>query len=110
MNTWANIPDRVKNWGGAFLTLVAVSGVLFAWGSLLQTDAEAQEHINDFHSYQQQQLKSDKNERVDRIELQTNDIDFRLLSDNLSEKEREYLKNQRQDLKDKQKCIQDDTC
>ena len=110
MIKWTDIPDRVKNWGGAFLTLVAVSGVLFAWGSLLQTDAEAQEHVNDFHSYQQQQLTSDKNDRVDRVQEQIRRIDFQLLSNELTDVEREYLKNQRQDLKDKEKCIQDNTC
>ena len=110
MIKWTDIPDRVKNWGGAFLTLVAVSGVLFAWGSLLQTDAEAQEHVNDFHSYQQQQINSDKNDRVDRVQEQIRRIDFQLLSKELTDVEREYLKNQRQDLKDKEKCIQDNTC
>ena len=110
MIKWTDIPDRVKNWGGAFLTLVAVSGVLFAWGSLLQTDAEAQEHVNDFYSYQQQQINSDKNDRVDRVQEQIRRIDFQLLSKGLTDVEREYLKNQRQDLKDKEKCIQDNTC
>ena len=107
---WADIPDKVKNWSGAFLAVVAVASMLFAWGSLLQTDAEASEHVAEFHSYQEQQLQSNKNERVDRVESQINDIDFRLLSRDLSDKEVEYLKNQRQDLKDKQKCVQDDTC
>lgn len=110
MNTWANIPDRVKNWGGAFLTLVAVFSFLFAWGNLLQTDVEAAEHVKEFHSYQEQQLKSDRDQRIDSKQEQIDAIDFKTLSEELTEKQRKYLNDKRQDLKDQQKCIQDETC
>ena len=106
----SNIPNAVKTWGSAFLVLVAVVTTLLVWASYLHTDAEAFVHIQDFESYQEQQLKSDKFDRVDRVEREIVRLDYQLLDTELAKEKRDYLTRTRADLVEKIKCIRDGTC
>jgi hypothetical protein len=107
---YADIPNKVKAWGAAFLTAVAVGTTVFVWVSYLHTDAEAAVHVADFQDYQAQQLKSDKYDRVDRIQREIDRIDYQLLDVDLPQHKREYLTHKRTDLVEKIACIREDNC
>jgi hypothetical protein len=107
---FSELSTLVKTIAGTFITVVAALAIVWGWGGLLQTDAEAQEHKDDFNSYQMQQFKSDKYDRADRIQREIDRIDYQLLSADLSSEQRQYLNNKRADLVDKIKCIQRDEC
>jgi hypothetical protein len=104
------LSTTVKAITTTFVAVVAALAIVWGWGSLLHTDAEAQEHVDDFNDYQVQQYRSDKFERIDRVEAKIAEIDFQLLTDNLPEKKVDYLEKKRTDLKDKKDCIQKDEC
>jgi hypothetical protein len=107
---FSNIPNSIKAWATAFVALAAVFALAWGWIGYLHTDAEAQEHVEDFQDYQMQQFKSDKYDRADRIQREIDRIDFQLLSDDLLPRERNYLENKRADLVNKIVCIQRDEC
>ena len=107
---FSDIPTRIKLWGTAFLTTVAIVTTVIIWVSYLQTDAEAAVHVRAFVDYQEQQYKSDKYDRVDRIVREIDRIDYQLLDEELSDVKRRYLENKRDDLEAKIECIRADTC
>jgi hypothetical protein len=107
---YADIPNKVKAWGAAFLTAVAVGTTIFVWVSYLHTDAEAAIHVADFESYQAQQLESDKRKRVDTVQSQIDRYDYQLLDVDLPQVKRDYLTHKRADLVEKIGCIREDNC
>ena len=110
MVKYTDIPNKVKAWTGAFLSVVAVVSVVLVWTSYLHTDAEAAEHVEDFVDYQAQQLKADKYDRIDRVQREIDRYDYQLLEVELPQHKREYLTHKRNDLVDKISCIREDTC
>ena len=114
---YADITGKVKAWTGAFLSVVAVGVVLWNWGGLLHTDAEAQVHVDDFVDYQTRQLaadersyKSDIRDRADRVQREIDRLDYQLLDENLARNKRTYLTNKRTDMVNNIACIRDETC
>jgi hypothetical protein len=110
MKTFSELSTLVKAVATTFIALVAALAIIWGWGGLLQTDAEAQEHKDDFVDYQQQQFKASKYDRVDRVQREMDRIDFQLLTDDLPQKKVKYLEKKRADSVDKIKCIQRDEC
>ncbi len=114
---WSNLSKIQKILTGiaaAISAVVVIAGFMVAGYSHFMTDAEAAEQhetiIEDFESYQAQQLKSDKLKRVDQIQGQVDRIDYQLLEVELPQHKREYLTHKRGDLGAKVVCIQGDTC
>ena len=105
----SDIPNQAKAWIGAFVALVAVAGMLWSWMGL-HTDAEAARHVDDFVDYKSLQYKADKFDRVDRVQREIDRIDYELLTTELSQKQKDYLKTKRGDLVKKIECIQKDEC
>ena len=95
---------------GTVVGLAAMFGILWAMYSHFYTDAEAAEHIEEFESYQQQQIQTDKFIRIDAAQERIDEIDFALLEDNLSDVKRNYLNKKREDLVKKIECIRRDEC
>ena len=107
---FSDIPGSLTLWGTSFMTTIAVVSAVWVWVSYLHTDAEAQVHIQEYEGYKVQQYAADKFDRIDRVEREIARIDFQLLSEDLSPKEREFLKNKRLDLMAKIQCIREDKC
>jgi hypothetical protein len=110
MKTWSDISTLVKAITTTFVAVVAALAILWGWGGMLQTDAEAQEHVDDFVDYQKQQFKASKYDRVDRVQREIDRIDFQLLTDDLPAKKIKYLDKKRADSEKKIICIQRDEC
>lgn len=110
MKSWSEISTTIKVVTGTFVSVAAAGALIYGWVGYLHTDAEASEHVKEFYQYQEQQYKSDKYERIDRVDEKIAEIDFQLLSDDLTERERQYLINKRTDLVAKISCIRSDEC
>lgn len=93
-----------------------IAAVLFMVGAgatgyqHFHTDAEAAEHVKDFQSYQLQQRTERKIDRVEILEIKKAEIDFQLLSNELSVKQEDFLKNQRSDIQKKIDCLNAGDC
>lgn len=104
------IGEALKTWPGIITGVAGALVVLYGGYSHFHTDAEASQHIKEFRDYQELQYQADKNDRVDRHQREINRIEYQLLSDDLSAKEREYLASKKEELRDLIKCIREDTC
>lgn len=91
----------------ALATLVGMGAVGY---DHFHTDAEAAEHVKDFESFQIQQRKERKIDRVELLKLKKAEIDYQLLSNDLNELQRQYLTNQRSDLDKQIRCIETGEC
>ena len=107
---FSDVPGSLRVWVTTFITVVAGFTIVYNWVGLLHTDVEAAVHVDDFVGYQEQQLQSDKQDRVDRVKREIDRIDYDLLSEDLSARQREYLENKRRDLAKQIECIRRDEC
>ena len=107
---FSDVPGTLTTWISTFLTVVAGAGVIWAWTSLLHTDAEAAIHVAVFESSQEAQYDSRKNDRIDRQQREIDRIDYQLLDTELISTKREYLRRKRAELVAKIACIRADTC
>lgn len=96
---WTRIPDLVK------FSSVVIGACLGMMGYLTtyQSDAEAQ-------TYQVQHGQQLANVRVDQIEQTIAAYRYKLLTENLTPQQREWIQKEIQRLEDKKKCIRDGTC
>ena len=110
----ADIPTKAKAWAGVVTSLAAVVAICVASYGHFMTDAEAadqhQQIVQKQESYQAQQYRADKADRLDRFQREMDRIDFNLISDELTERQREYLTNKRRDIERKMSCVEKDDC
>jgi hypothetical protein len=107
---WQSMLEHWKRITAAVTGTVAVIVILFGIYSHFHTDLEAAEHVAEFTDYKVKQFEAFKLDRIDRHQREVDRIEFRLLSDELSEKERAYLVRKIQQLQDQIKCIREEKC
>ena len=115
MKAWLDKLNQVKGALTAVVAIIAATIALWAyWDRWFVSEAEAgEEHAkiqNQFESYQQQQYRAHKSDRLDRFKREINRIDYQLLSQQISAQQREYLQNQRKDVMRKIDCVEKDEC
>jgi len=110
----ADIPTKAKAWAGVVTSVAAVVAICVASYGHFMTDAEAadqhQQIVQEQESYRAQQYRADKADRLDRFQREIDRIDFQLISDDLPDRQREYLTNKRHDIERKMACVEKDDC
>lgn len=97
---WADIPDSVKLTGVILAAASAVSGFAF---TTFQTIEAAE--------YQQQtQAVELRAWRLQEIERQIKVLEFQLLSDDLTEAQKEFLRKEVQRLEKEKECVREGKC
>ena len=99
MNFWNAVPDTMK------MTAAAVMGVLaiVSYLTLFQTDAEAME--TEKRIYQKLDLT-----RIEVNDQKIKDYEFKLLDQNLTNEQKDWIDRQIKSLKEKNDCIRKKEC
>jgi hypothetical protein len=114
-NTNLELADQRRAGITAVVAIIAALAALAVyWDGWTVSEVEAaQEHekiTQRFESYQAQQYRADKADRIDRFQREIDRIDFQQISDELTERQREYLTNKRRDIERKMTCVEKDDC
>ena len=110
----ADIPTKSKAWAGVVTSLAAVVAICVASYGHFMTDAEAadqhQQIVQEQESYRAQIYRADKQDRIDRHTREINRIEYQLISEDLTERQRDYLIGKRTELYSLIDCIRKDLC
>ena len=100
----------IKILSSTLAAIAMITGFGYAVYGHFHTDAEAAVHVLAFEDYQKAQYQADKFDRLDRVQREIDRIDFQLISEDLTSRQREYLESKRRDLEKKMECIRRDEC
>ena len=111
---WSELSKKVQTLAIITGSVTALAATAYGAYSHFQTDAEANASHSAIRTVvaqnQQQQIDVFKEDRLDRHQREISRIEYQLLSDELTDKQREYLKRKIEELRELIKCIRQDKC
>lgn len=117
MISWSECSKIQKFLTGVAAALIAVttivSSIVLGYSHFM-TDAEAaeaHEKINQvIAKNQKDQLRAYNQSRIDNLQSKIDEIDYKMLSEKLSDEQHEFLANKRQEYKETVACIRQGEC